>query len=138
MSELTPVEKTFDPERFRMPGHVLNRGTGNSRSNVKSAIRDIQSKEKQDKRFIKGPIPLNWLRQAATLGRGKSSLSVGLALWFQSGLERNRTIKLTSNLTKLFSLSRDGCYSGLELLQKAGLISIERRKGKSSIVTIIG
>jgi hypothetical protein len=39
-------------------------------------------------KFLKGPIPLNWLSRASQL-KGKS-LQVGLSLWFLAGLTNSK------------------------------------------------
>ena len=57
--------------------------------------------------FLKGPVPLDWLRRAASLG-GKS-LAVGLVLWFDAGRKNTRKIRLTQSL-----LTR---FEGLEVAQ---------------------
>src|SRR5271167_4644062 len=46
--------------------------------------------------FIKGPVPLAWMKAAAMLP-GKS-LHAGLALWYLEGLEKAKTIALGNRL----------------------------------------
>jgi hypothetical protein len=97
----------------------------------KSKKRNRQSKPE----FIKGPIPLHWLSQAAALS-GKA-LAVGLALWFRSGIEKRRSVKLhPSTLTKL-GVSRWSMYRALDALEAAGLVRVQRHRGRSPTVTVL-
>lgn len=90
---------------------------------------------KHKEKFLRGPIPLNWLSHAATLpGR---SLHVAIAVWFVAGLKKARIVPI-SNITALqFGLDRNAKYRGLEWLEDAELISVERRAGRAPIVTIL-
>lgn len=47
-------------------------------------------------RFVKGPIPLNWVQAAANLP-GKS-VHVAIVLWFLAGIKKSQTVKLTQVL----------------------------------------
>ena len=85
-------------------------------------------------RFIKGPIPLDWVFTAAQLS--EAALKVGLILWYLSGLNRSDTVKLSNRYLDDIGLSRNGKYRGLAALEKAGLISYSQGEGRSPIVTI--
>ena len=93
------------------------------------------SKENSDKRFIKGPIPLEWLLTASKLS-GKS-LEISMVLWFLKGVTKNHTVKLSGKLVRSFGVSRSTLYRGLAEMENAGLISIQRHKGRSPMVTIL-
>ena len=86
-------------------------------------------------KFLKGPIPLDWLFKASKLP-GKT-LQVGIALWFMAGLKCKRTVALTTRLLKEFGVSRSTKARSLKALENAGLISVERRHGKNPLVTIL-
>lgn len=88
-----------------------------------------------DKRFLKGPIPLRWLIKAAQLP-GKS-MTIAIAIWFLCGVKRSLTIKLSGKLLREFNISRSTSYRGLKRLENAGLIVVERHRGRNAIVTII-
>jgi hypothetical protein len=87
-------------------------------------------------RFLRGPIPLDWLSRAAALpGR---SLHVAIAVWFMAGLKKTSVVPV-SNITGLqFGLDRNAKYRALEWLENANLITVERRAGRAPIVTILG
>ena len=63
-------------------------------------------------KFLRGPVPLDWLSRAAALpGR---SLHVAMAVWFMAGLRKSRTVPV-SNVTGLqFGLDRNAKYRALE------------------------
>jgi hypothetical protein len=65
-------------------------------------------------------------------------MCVGVALWFRAGLTKSQTgIKFSQWLADRFDLDRFQTYSGLESLQRAGLITVDRRRGRSPLVDIL-
>ena len=83
---------------------------------------------KPPKRFIKGPIPLEWIQAAARLpGR---SLHVGLVLWYLAGVRRSRQGPISYTVASHFGLSRHAVYRGLAWLEEAGLITVLRKHGR--------
>lgn len=85
--------------------------------------------------FLKGPVPLSWLRRAGKL-RGQVLL-VGLVLWFRAGVERKMRIKLKKADYRLFGVSERSASRGLASLEKAGVVSVTRHPGRSPIVAIL-
>jgi len=85
--------------------------------------------------FLRGPIPLAWLSRAAGL-RGKA-LATGLALWFLAGVRKTRTVPLTHAALERFGVHRKSSYGHLKSLQSAGLVTVQRRARRSSLVTIL-
>ena len=114
-----------DPERLRITPAVT----------FKSKQETPKPSGKKVKRFLKGPIPLDWLTQAAR--QSGKALHVGIALWFLSGLKRSREIALSQSILSLFGVTRHSGYRGLAELEKAGLVSVVRHRGRNSIVTIL-
>lgn len=110
----------LNPEKFRLPD--------------KPKIKKKNPKAGSG-HFIKGPIPVDWIAKANKIG--KSASLVGLVLWYTYGLTKNKTVVLTSKKTKEFNLSRYIKYEGLKALEKAGLITVKRRKKQNPIVTIL-
>jgi hypothetical protein len=82
-------------------------------------------------RFLKGPIPWRWVECAAELP-GKA-LAVGLVVWREAGCRNERTVPL--NLSGL-SMPRRTAQRGLQALEEAGLVSVEHRDGRLSLVTL--
>ncbi|WJJ94712.1 hypothetical protein [Neopusillimonas aromaticivorans] len=85
--------------------------------------------------FIKGPLPLDWMRQAAALP-GKA-LHVGLCLWYLAGLTQSKRVRLTSKTTQAMGVSRDAKGEALKRLAQAGLVRVEQRPGCAPEVTLL-
>lgn len=85
--------------------------------------------------FIKGPLPLDWFEVAAALP-GKT-LHVALAIWFQVGLERSPTVRLSQKRLARFGVSRDAKYDALKRLADAGLIEVVQSAGQAPAITVI-
>jgi hypothetical protein len=88
--------------------------------------------------YLGGPVPRCWLTRAAELpGR---ALHLGIALWYAAGRSRgkNPAVRLTTALAKHFGLaSRTTRDRALASLRRAGLVSVETRVGKTTVVTIL-
>jgi hypothetical protein len=112
----------IDPDRFRV-----------RRTHVRSSGKP-PTPTKGDP-FLKGPIPLTWLEAAACLP-GKS-LHAGLALWFAAGLARSASVPLSNISGVRFGLDRSAKYRALAWLEKAGLITVERKLGRAPVVTLL-
>ena len=120
------MSPTLDPERLRFPsGTAIN----------SSQQAPLQKATTRSKRFLKGPIPLDWLIIAAT--QSGRALHVGIVLWFLKGVKRSRTVELTRSKLALLGISRHAGYRGLTKLEEAGLVSVDRHRGRSPIVTIL-
>ena len=90
---------------------------------------------RKGERFLKGPIPMHWLSKAIPLS-GKE-LAVAIVLWHFAGMLDTSIIKLTNAKVRRFGLDRYAKTRGLEGLEKAGLVRVERAKGRSPVVTIL-
>ena len=86
-------------------------------------------------RFIKGPIPLNWVVVAAGLP-GKS-FHVGMVLWYLVGLTGSRCVKLTQKELDRFEINRNAKYRSLQFLEQSGLISVQSENGKNPHITVL-
>jgi hypothetical protein len=86
-------------------------------------------------KFIKGPIPLEWISRANALP-GKAG-AVGMALWFLVGVQRSRTVKLTGEVEKIAGCGRKAVYQALNALQAAGLIDCSCKAGSRAVVTML-
>lgn len=85
--------------------------------------------------FLRGPIPLIWLATAARLP-GKA-LHVGLLVWFEAGLRKGASIKLTRKWNEAWGLQRDAVSRALHALENALLVRVERRRGCAPVVTLL-
>ena len=85
-------------------------------------------------RFIRGPLPQEWFSRACRLpGR---CAHMALALWYRHGMEGS-PVGGTTRLREDFGLSRHSAYRALELMEKTGLIKVERRIGCAPRVVLL-
>ena len=112
-----------DVDRLRLARGSIRRGN------------ERPPRHKSCDRFLKGPIPLDWLEAAAGLP-GKS-LHAGVALWYAAGLTRSASVPLSNIAGVRFGLDRNAKYRALEWLEGAGLIRVERKLGRAPVVTIL-
>lgn len=96
-----------------------------------------KSKGQRAYRFLKGPIPLQWLADAAALP-GKS-LAVGLIIWHLYGMSREdpRPISLGNSLPEKFGITRSAKYRALQWLATAQLITVDQKTGRNPLVKIV-
>ena len=86
-------------------------------------------------RFLKGPIPWDWMIRASQLP-GKA-LILGLCIWRLSGATGRNTVPLSNSEVQPFEIDRAAKSRGLRALEKAGLISISRKPGRWPLVTLM-
>src|SRR5262249_7395748 len=91
--------------------------------------------------FIKGPIPAFWVARAGKLRR--SALVVGIALWMIQGLRRTKDLQdpdgfrvNAESVARDWSLSRRSVIRALHDLERATLIHVTRRPGRTPRVQI--
>ncbi len=94
-----------------------------------------RKKEQVKGKFIKGPIPLDWILTATKLGNSVAKLS--WMLWFYHGLENGDPFPASNIRAEEFGLSRNRKTTALSLLEEAGLISIEQGSGKAPVVKLL-
>lgn len=117
----------FDPARLRLPDH---------RQSVLSPTTKTRTpRHKPGELFLKGPIPWDWLARAAVLP-GKA-LSVALVVWHLAGLCKSHTIQLKPSKVRSMGMSPRVGRRGLKALEDAGLVSVDRHRGRSPDVTIL-
>ena len=86
-------------------------------------------------KFLKGPIPLNWLSRAAQLP-GKS-IHVALAIWYLAGLKKSASVKLGQSVLNDFGVDRHSKARALKQLASAKLISIQSAPGCAPVITVL-
>lgn len=79
--------------------------------------------------------PLDWLEKAAHLP-GKA-LAVSLAIWALAIAVKQKTVMVTPISVKGFGVDAAAKSRALSALVKAGLLTVERRKGRFPIVTLV-
>lgn len=127
------MDDFFDnPDRLRLQSSQQGR---HSPTNEKRAAQFPQTRRVNGE-FVKGPLPLNWLSSACKL-RGKSPLTVALAILFEVGRRKSNEIVLTTAICERFGVNRKAKYRGLSALEAAGLILVNRRPRKNPILTVL-
>ncbi len=114
-----------DLERLRWDGErlALFKGKGSEPS------------KHRPQNFLKGPVPLGWLRAAGGLP-GKA-LHVGIVLWFRFGMLRSQMIPFSYKSAQQFRVDRHAAYRALKSLGGAGLVAVCRAPGRCPIVTLL-
>ena len=86
--------------------------------------------------FLKGPVPMSWIRTVGKLP-GKA-LSVGVVLFFLAGLKRSTVrIQLSSRELLKIGVNRFAKYRALKTMADAGLITVDSHIGLSPVITIL-
>jgi hypothetical protein len=99
---------------------------------VGNGINSRPPKHKPGEKFLKGPIPWDWLE--ALMQISGETWKVALLIWLESGYRKSRTVPF--NLSHS-SLVRRTAQRGLQQLMKAGLVKVEHRRGRPSLVTLL-
>jgi hypothetical protein len=86
--------------------------------------------------FVRGPIPLAWLDPVLSM-HSRTPLALAVALWFQSGLERSNTVRLTHKLRQRFRLPARSIPRALKDMETAGLVRVVRQPGRCHMVEIL-
>jgi len=84
--------------------------------------------------FLKVPVPLGWLRAAAK--QPGKAMSVGMYIWYLAGLTKRNRFALPTSKLKLFGVDRSAQYRALNALESAGLILVERQRGRHAVITL--
>ena len=85
--------------------------------------------------FIRGPIPEVWVARAFTVS--SRALVVGLVLWKLAGMRKGKTVRLSAAASRLWGLSRSTRSRALHDLEAAGLVRVQRLRGRMAVVTIL-
>jgi hypothetical protein len=101
-----------------------------------SEVKPKRKKKRVKGRFLRGPIPMNWIAQAHKCG-GKAGL-MGNILWHLAGMNKNaRAVTVTNVEVARWGLNRYAKRRALNALAGAELITIERSGKRSPLVTIL-
>lgn len=118
------MESSFDLERFRITRITSDQSTP-SRKPPRICRKD----------FLKGPIPWDWLQQAAVL-KGRS-LIVGLIAWREAGIVQRMTVSLRPARYRQCGVSQPAAARAVRNLESAGLVRVIRRPGRCLELTIL-
>ena len=92
-------------------------------------------KRKKPERYLRGPIPMNWIISAGELAG--SSLLIGMVLWHFRSLRKSTELKIgIGDLSKFCNIHPDTVRRAINSLEDAGLISVERKIGCKNMITL--
>ena len=110
-----------------------------------SSILKRALKSRQYKEFIRGPLPLKWFQKASTISR--TAGMVGLIIWmiayqkklwgYDSQRRTSGAMKVTNQTCMKWGVCGNSKNTALRLMEEAGLIRLDTKRGRSPIVQII-
>jgi hypothetical protein len=115
---------------FRLDDYELQPDEVATSSAFEQALR-----HRKAERFLRGPVPWNWIVQAARL-KG-SALLVGLILWHKAGMTHSRKVSFCLSHVAETGLGPQAARRGLRALQTAGLVAILRKPGRGLEVALL-
>ena len=132
----------FDPEKYMATMPDLHQLLNEQNTVQRDAQAEKESlldrfpipRHEQGRPFIRGPIPCDWLQLALSLGGKAGNLS--LSLWWLAGMEGTNPIRLTPRVLDKFSISTRTARRLLQDFEKAGLVLVSSKQGRSPIVTL--
>jgi hypothetical protein len=102
-------------------------------------------KSRQYKEYVRGPLPLKWFQRASNISR--TAGVVGLIIWgiaYQRKLwghdSQRRTsgsIKVTNQTCMKWGICGNSKNTALRMMEEAGLIRLDLKRGRSPIAQII-
>ncbi len=120
----------------------LDRYRWNGKSCDSSAVRPKPSgtkyeipKHQRGERFVRGPIPCDWLQACIPLGL--KALNVALALWWLVGMKRTNPVRLTSKVLRQFGVTAETGRTILSKMEKAGLVRVDHCRGRGPDVILL-
>jgi len=91
---------------------------------------------RQTQPFLRGPVPLDWLRRAKKLT--KPALVAGLVVWYVRGCSGKENVSPRRGQWKRFGVSRDEARRGIHALCDAGLLHLVKGgRGRRPVVRIV-
>ncbi len=120
---------------FRRSEEQPTSGTLSQSTSRPDVAHPLVPKPQEGERFIKGPLPLDWMRKAAECG-GRGT-EVGLLLWYAAGWQKRNPIKLSQSVVRQLPVHQKTCRRVISNMEQLGLIAVDRHKGRSPLVTLL-
>jgi hypothetical protein len=121
---------SIDPKQIALPDGLRPESAP---PKVKAA--EKASRKRITGRFLRGPIPLEWLMKAGQ--QSGQALHVAIAIWFLTGVKNTNSVQLSNKLLNEFGVDRYSKRRALKQLSNAKLISVHQGRGKSPVVTVL-
>ncbi len=117
-------------ERTFVPASVPDRDVQAER--VDTASSKGRRKRRAD-RFLKGPIPLNWIREHVQCPADR----LLLVLRAHGDMQRAGEIKVTADVLRDAGITdRKAAYRAIKRLEASGSVSVSRKRGRRPIVRL--
>ena len=110
-----------------------------------SSILKRTSISRQYKQYVRGPLPLKWFQKASNISR--TAGVVGLIIWgiayqrklwgYDSQRRTSGHIKVTNHNCKKWGVCGNSKNAALRLMEEAGLIRLDLKRGRSPLVQIV-
>lgn len=113
----------FDPGRWSAPGGF-----------APPAPPKRPPRPRRGGRFLRGPIPWDWIEAARALPG--QALSVGLVMWFEAGCRDARTVPVTLARLAGAGMTTKTARRACRALERAELISVAHSPGRALVVTL--
>ena len=85
-------------------------------------------------RYLRGPIPMDWLRAASCCGYRAEA--VAMLLWYAAGWQKSNPAKLTPAILSELRVHPKTARRILGKFRDVGLVDVEFHRGRSPLVTI--
>jgi hypothetical protein len=78
---------------------------------------------------------MTWVKEMLKLPASASQMS--FVLWFLAGMRKTKTIKINLSRMNDFNISKVTAWRSIHYLEKANLISVDRKPGQKLTVTLL-
>ena len=112
---------------------------------IDSSILKRVPKSRQYKEYVRGPLPLKWFQRASSISR--TAGVVGLIIWkiayqrklwgYDSQRRTSGSIKVTNQTCMKWGICGNSKNTALRMMEEAGLIRLDLKRGRSPLVQII-
>jgi hypothetical protein len=92
-------------------------------------------RHRHSERFLAGPIPWPWIEAAMRL-QGRV-WHVATIIWHLASLNKRNRVRMEYKLARAAGMDRHTVRRALEKLEQAELVHVDRRRGRSPVVTIL-
>lgn len=124
-----------DISKLKIPTSELEENQQKLEAKRKARIELLPPRHKKGETFIKGPIPMTWVKEMLKLPASASQMS--FVLWFLAGMRKTKTIKINLSRMNDFNISKVTAWRSIHYLEKANLISVDRKPGQKLTVTLL-
>ncbi len=133
MIDLTRFEGTDQDVKGLLGKQQALRSDPQRKKQKTDKSRPIPKHEPRGK-FVRGPVPCDWLKAALALG-GKAG-NLAWALWWLAGIEGRNPVRLTVRVLQEFKIAPNTARRLLVEFERAGLVEVDRKRGRGPDVTL--